>query len=92
MDLSNEDLFEHVNVRGDIRFSDMHHNYFGMYDALCFVQAGRCSAAQQPCCCSGRGFGGSIGSMGGWLPSVVQWGTRLAWSFILVPYVICPKV
>lgn len=30
MDLSNEDLFERVNVRGDIRFSDMHHNYFGM--------------------------------------------------------------
>ncbi|CAN0420500.1 unnamed protein product, partial [Hapterophycus canaliculatus] len=30
-DLSNEDIFERVNVRGDIRFSDIHHNYFGMY-------------------------------------------------------------
>ncbi|CAN0502403.1 unnamed protein product, partial [Ectocarpus sp. 12 AP-2014] len=31
VDLSNEDLFDRVNVRGDIRFSDIHHNYFGMY-------------------------------------------------------------
>lgn len=30
IDLSNEDLFERVNVRGDIRFSDIHHNHFGM--------------------------------------------------------------
>lgn len=33
-DLSNEDIFERVNVRGDIRFSDIHHNYFGMYVLL----------------------------------------------------------
>ncbi|CBN74601.1 mannuronan C-5 epimerase [Ectocarpus siliculosus] len=31
VDLSNEDLFDRVNVRGNIRFSDIHHNYFGMY-------------------------------------------------------------
>eukprot|EP00903_Cladosiphon_okamuranus_P014539 g13486.t1 len=31
VDLSNEDLFERVNVRGDIRFSDIHDNFFGMY-------------------------------------------------------------
>lgn len=30
-DLSNEYLFDSVNVRGDIRFSDLHHNYFGMW-------------------------------------------------------------
>lgn len=30
-DLSNEHIFDSVNVRGDIRFSNLHHNYFGMY-------------------------------------------------------------
>lgn len=32
-DLSNVDIFDTVNVRGNIRFSDIHHNYFGMWVA-----------------------------------------------------------
>ncbi|CAN0253971.1 unnamed protein product [Pylaiella littoralis] len=27
----NPEVFDRVNVRGDIRFSDIHHNWFGMY-------------------------------------------------------------
>ncbi|CAM9575969.1 unnamed protein product, partial [Hapterophycus canaliculatus] len=30
-DLSNPEVFDRVNVRGDIRFSDIHHNWFGQY-------------------------------------------------------------
>eukprot|EP00903_Cladosiphon_okamuranus_P015200 g14050.t1 len=30
-DLSNPEVFDRVNVRGDIRFSDIHHNWFGLY-------------------------------------------------------------
>ncbi|CAM9604865.1 unnamed protein product, partial [Choristocarpus tenellus] len=30
-DLSNQELFDRVQVRGNIRFSNIHHNYFGMY-------------------------------------------------------------
>ncbi|CAB1118833.1 MEP7c [Ectocarpus sp. CCAP 1310/34] len=28
-DESNPEVFDRVNVRGDIRFSDIHHNWFG---------------------------------------------------------------
>ncbi|CBJ26769.1 Mannuronan C-5-epimerase [Ectocarpus siliculosus] len=30
-DESNPEVFDRVNVRGDIRFSDIHHNWFGQY-------------------------------------------------------------
>ncbi|CAM9164983.1 unnamed protein product [Sphacelaria rigidula] len=30
-DESNPEIFERVQVRGDIRFSDIHHNWFGLY-------------------------------------------------------------
>lgn len=29
-DLSNPEVFDRVNVRGDIRFSDIHHHWFGL--------------------------------------------------------------
>lgn len=29
-DGSNPEVFDRVNVRGDIRFSDIHHNWFGL--------------------------------------------------------------
>lgn len=29
-DESNPEIFDRVDVRGDIRFSDIHHNWFGL--------------------------------------------------------------
>lgn len=29
-DGANPEVFDRVNVRGDIRFSDIHHNWFGL--------------------------------------------------------------
>lgn len=29
-DKSNPEVFDRVDVRGDIRFSDIHHNWFGL--------------------------------------------------------------